>query len=220
MLEPLSLETLKTAAVEYTVYLSATGIDPLYGVTDGKAVGTYVEANFNVFIAERYAHIAGNAAKGIDFPALEVDLKVTSIKQPQSSCPFRDANQKVYGLGYNLLVMVYEKVDDHEARTARLVFKHVLFIDRESTADYQITRGIHRLVDEGGTVEEIDAYLQDRNLPLDEESRRQLAERILADPPTLGGITISNALQWRLQFGRAIVLAAQQTEPGIRDLIG
>ena len=50
---------------------------------------------------------------GIDAPELDVDIKVTSIKQPQSSCPFKSARPKRYGLGYNLLVFVYEKSDDH-----------------------------------------------------------------------------------------------------------
>lgn len=72
-------------------------------VTDGKAVGTYVEATFNAWITRHLEHRPGNAALGIDFPELEVDLKVTSIKQPPSSCPFRNATQKVYGLGYHLL---------------------------------------------------------------------------------------------------------------------
>ena len=39
------------------------------------------------------------SAKGIDLPSVEIntDIKVTSIKQPQSSCPFKDAKQKIFG---------------------------------------------------------------------------------------------------------------------------
>jgi hypothetical protein len=48
----------------------------------------------------------GNLAKGIDFPELGVDIKVTSIRQPQSSCPFKSVRQKIYGRGYSLLVFV------------------------------------------------------------------------------------------------------------------
>lgn len=219
MQTPLTLDTLADAARAYVARLSVSGIPALYGVTDGKAVGTFVEAGFNIFITETYAHIPGNAARGIDFPALNVDLKVTSIAQPQSSSPFRDATQKVYGLGYHLLVMVYEKRDDHESREARLDFKHVLFINEANTADYQMTSGIHRILRNNGGVEDIDAHLEDKNLPLDAESRRQLAERIVAEPPLLGGLTISNALQWRLQYGRAIRAAATGEIDGIRDLI-
>ncbi|BAZ88522.1 hypothetical protein [Dolichospermum compactum] len=103
-MELLTLESLKTAARNFCSELSVTQIHNLYGVTDGKAVGTYVESTFNQYLSSRYEYTLGSAALGIDFPGLEVDLKVTSIKQPQSSCPFRNASQKVYGLGYNLLI--------------------------------------------------------------------------------------------------------------------
>jgi hypothetical protein len=107
----LTLEILKTEAKKIIAAFGNKHPE-LFGVTDGKAVGTYVEAKFNVYLQERYVYIQGNAANGIDFPELGVDVKATSIKQPQSSCPFRSAEQKVYGLGYNLLVFVYEKLDD------------------------------------------------------------------------------------------------------------
>lgn len=220
MLTPLSLDLLKTAAKAYAAELSSTGIPSLYGVTDGKAVGTYVEAGFNEFIARSYSHTPGNAARGIDFPELNVDLKVTSIRQPQSSCPFRNATQKIYGLGYHLLVMVYEKSDDHTLQEAKLNFLHVLFIDDANTADFQMTTGLRRIIDQNGSADDIDAHLEDKNLPLDPESRRQLAEKILTEPPSIGGLTISNALQWRLQYSRAIGIAQQGNIEGISDLIG
>jgi len=69
----------------------------LYGITDGKAVGTYFEHKFQEYLEARYDYVAGSSAKGIDFPELGVDMKVTSIKQPQSSCPFRTARQKIPG---------------------------------------------------------------------------------------------------------------------------
>ena len=43
-----------------------------------------------------------------------------------------------------------------------------------------------------------------RNLPVDEDGAAQLAERILETPPLQGYLTISNALQWRLQYSRVI----------------
>ena len=39
-------------------------------------------------------------------------MKVTAITQPQSSCPFKSARQKIFDLGYSLLVFVYDKKDD------------------------------------------------------------------------------------------------------------
>jgi hypothetical protein len=76
-------------------------------------------------------------------------MKTTSIKQPQSSCPFKSANQKIYGLGYALLVFVYEKTDN-------------------------------------------------------DKTRNELAKHILKNRPKIGYLTISNALQWRLQYSRII----------------
>lgn len=68
----------------------------LYGVTDGKAVGTYLEHKFKAHLKTMFDVQLGSTAKGIDFPGLGVDLKVTSVRQPQSSCPFRSARQKVF----------------------------------------------------------------------------------------------------------------------------
>lgn len=82
----------------------------LFGVTDGKAVGTYLEHKFRAYLrGKKYEFEEGNSATGIDFPGLSVDMKVTSIRQPQSSCPFKSARQKIYGLGYSLIVFVYDK---------------------------------------------------------------------------------------------------------------
>ena len=75
------------------------------------------------------------------------DLKVTSHKQPQSSCPYKSARQKIYGLGYSLLVFVYDKTDDEEARTARLNILHTIVVTADRTADFQTTTGIRRIVE-------------------------------------------------------------------------
>ncbi|MCR4322262.1 MAG: hypothetical protein NUV74_18250 [Candidatus Brocadiaceae bacterium] len=45
-----------------------------------------------------------------------------------------------------------------------------------------------------------------RNLPADEITMRDLAEEILRNKPVQGYLTISNALQWRLQYGRIVKL--------------
>ncbi|MGK7934133.1 MAG: SAM-dependent methyltransferase [Microcystaceae cyanobacterium] len=114
----------------------------MYGVTDGKAVGTFLEHHFKACLLEKYDFIAGNSAKGIDFPDLLIDMKVTSIKQPQSSCPFKSARQKIFGLGYSLIIFVYAKTDDALTKTARLNILHTIFVEAGKTADFQMTRGI------------------------------------------------------------------------------
>jgi restriction system protein len=213
----LTLPGLKEYASEFLRALAELQIEELYGVTDGKAVGTFVEQTFHTHLEKRFTHSPGNAASGIDFPDLQVDLKVTSIKQPQSSCPFRSASQKVYGLGYHLLVFVYDKHDDAVARAAHLRFQHAVFVRRDRTADHQTTHGLLEILRRDGNLEDVAAFLEERNLPLDEIGRTQLAERILREPPTRGVLTMSNALQWRLQYGRTIAVAGD--EDGVERII-
>ena len=92
----------------------------LFGVTDGKAVGTLVEHAFQEHLKKQYDLCVGNSASGLDLPSVNTDIKVTSYKQPQSSCPFKDSKQKIYGLGYNLIVFVYQKHDDSKKRKGML----------------------------------------------------------------------------------------------------
>jgi hypothetical protein len=200
----LNIEDLCGEAAKFAEIESLYDEPALYGVTDGKAIGTYLEHKFTAYLAENYSSQQGNSASGIDLPALEVDIKVTSIKQPQSSCPFRSATQKVFGLGYHLLVFVYDKYDDFENRTGRLNMQHTIFVDRSRTADFQTTKGITDILNREGNKDDIIAFIMERNLPVDEIGANQLAERILESPPNQGYLTISNALQWRLQYSRVI----------------
>ncbi len=116
----LTIEILCAEAAKFAEIESIYDEPTLYGVTDGKAIGTYLEQKFTTYLARNYRYQPGNSALGIDLPSLEVNIKVTSIKQPQSSCPFKSAAQKVFGLGYHLLIFVYEKYDDAVNRTGRL----------------------------------------------------------------------------------------------------
>jgi len=189
----------------------------LFGVTDGKAVGTHIEHKFQRYLFNKYVYEKGSSANGIDFPAkiLNTDMKVTSIKQPQSSCPFKSARQKIYGLGDNLLIFVYDKADNRQKRVANLNFLDCSFIYEHRTADFMITKTLRKMVEDEANNEDIMAYLSDRNLPADEITLNKLADEItlnkLADeiienPPVQGYLTVSNALQWRLQYGRIVRL--------------
>jgi hypothetical protein len=155
----LTIEDLCAEAAKFAEIESLYDEPALYGVTDGKAVGTYLEHKFTAYLAENYISQQGNSALGIDLPALEVDIKVTSIKQPQSSCPFRSATQKVFGLGYHLLVFVYDKYDDSKNRTGRLNMQHTIFIDRSRTADFQTTKGITDILNREGNKDDIIAFI-------------------------------------------------------------
>ena len=188
----------------------------LFGVTDGKAVGTYLEHKFRKYLEQRYLFEEGNSANGIDFPGIGVDMKVTSIRQPQSSCPFKSARQKIYGLGYGLIVFVYDKADDEQTRTAVLRMTHTAFVEQQRTGDYQMTRGLREILENDGNADDLMAFMLEKNLPIDEIELQKLAQEILRKKPEQGYLTISNALQWRLQYGRIIEQAGETA--GIRSI--
>lgn len=73
----LTIEDLCAEAAKFAEIESLYDEPALYGVTDGKAVGTYLEHKFTAYLAENYISQQGNSALGIDLPALEVDIKVT-----------------------------------------------------------------------------------------------------------------------------------------------
>jgi len=205
----LTVDALKLEARDFAAAESLHREAILFGVTDGKAVGTYLEHKFQESLAKRYLFVRGNSAKGIDFPKLGVDIKVTSVRQPQSSCPFKSARQKIYGLGYSLLVFVYDKKDDRKTRTATLNIKHVIFVDAKRTADFQTSSGILKVLANAGNEDDLVAFMQERFLPVDDIQALALAKEVLLTPPVIGYLTISPALQWRLQYGRAILQAGE-----------
>jgi hypothetical protein len=200
----LTVEALKVEARTFAAAESAHREPALFGVTDGKAVGTYFEHEFRAHLQALFDFQEGSSAKGIDFPELDVDMKVTSIKQPQSSCPYKSARQKIFGLGYSVLVFVYEKNDDPTTATGLLDIQHVIFVERERTADFQTTTGIRKILENQGNKDDLLAFMQERMLPVDEIEASNIADDLLKVPPEIGYLTISNALQWRLQYRRVI----------------
>ena len=208
-MQKLTVDLLKTEAKVFSEKESRHKEKSLYGVTDGKAVGTYLEHKFQEVLQRKYDYTRGSSAKGIDFPKMGVDIKVTSMRQPQSSCPFKSARQKIYGLGYSLLVFVYNKKDDRNSRTATLDIEHVIFIESSQTGDFQTTTGILKILDNKGNVDDLVAFMTERFLPVDDIQAQKLAEEILRTRPPVGYLTISNALQWRLQYTRVIEQAGK-----------
>ncbi len=217
MKEKLKIQSLIAEAKHFCEANSGVFRPELFGVTDGKAIGTFVEHMFRQYLEERYDLTPGNSAIGLDLPSVNTDIKVTSVRQPQSSCPYKDSKQKIYGLGYNLLVFVYKKYDDVESRTGMLEFVSCCFIDKDRTADFQTTTGIHNILYNQGNQDDIFAFLVDHSIPGDEVTLYQLAGEILNNPPHIGYLTISTALQWRLQYGRVVSLEDNVT--GIAQII-
>lgn len=215
----LTIEKLIEEAQVFCVAESTFKHKELYGVTDGKAVGTLIEQKFQKHLNEKYIVTVGSSARGIDLPSKDIltDIKVTSIKQPQSSCPFKDVKQKVFGLGYNLLVFVYDKTDDSKSQTAILNFVSCSFVYKERTGDYTTTYRLRQMIEDKANEADIIAYLQDKNIPADEITLSKVAKQILKSPPEQGYLTISNALQWRLQYQRIVALT--DDIPGIDKII-
>ena len=200
----LTIDCLIREARRFSQIMSSENHTELIGVTDGKAVGTYVEHRFQNYLRERYSMTVGSSASGIDLPSVNTDIKTTSITQPQSSCPFKSARQKIFGLGYNLLVFVYSKRDTRNSCSLQIT--HCTFIEADRTADYTITALIRKMLSVNANKEDIIALLNDKNVPGDEITYNDLAEEILEFPPEQGYLTISNAPQWRLQYKRVIEL--------------
>ena len=73
-----------------------------------------------------------------------------------------------------------------------------------------MTKGLRQILENEGNKDDIIAFLFDRNLPVEEVEANKIAEILLKNKPEQGYITISNALQWRLQFGRVIEQAGRR----------
>ena len=218
MQEKLIKENLIKEAQLFCVEQSKFQHKELYGVTDGKAVGTLIEQKFQAHLKSKYDVTDGSSARGIDLPSEDIltDIKVTSNKQPQSSCPFRDAKQKIFGLGYNLLVFVYDKTDDPESQTSILNFVSCSFVSKERTADFTTTSILNEMKKVGANEADI-AFLEGIKLPEDEIALKQITEIILTTEIPIGYLTISNALQWRLQYAR--IRDLKNDIPGIDKII-
>ncbi len=217
--EKLTIEKLIVEAQLFCIEQSEFQHKELFGVTDGKAVGTLIEQKFQKHLNDKYIVTIGSSARGIDLPSDDIltDIKVTSIKQPQSSCPFRDAKQKIFGLGYNLLVFVYDKSDDQKTQTAILNFVSCSFVSKERTADYTTTSILNDMKKVKANEDDIVAFLEGIKLPADEIALQQIAGIILSTEIPIGYLTISNALQWRLQYKRIVNLT--DDVPGVEKIV-
>ena len=215
----LTIKTLKKAAKAFCDIESTYENRDLYGVTDGKAVGTYIEHKFQKYLEDHYTYEKGSSAKGIDLPGanIQTDIKVTSVRQPQSSCPFKDAKQKIFGLGYNLLIFVYNKTENSNKNTSNLHFISCSFLEKDRTADYTTTFRIREMIQDGAIKEDIIGYLNDKSIPADEITLSLIADQIINNTPKQGYLTISNALQWRLQYARVVNLS--ETVDGIIKIV-
>ena len=86
MKEKLTIDKLKAEAKAFCIAESKIQNKSLFGVTDGKAVGTHIEHKFQEQLNSKYKTTIGSSANGIDLPSDDIltDIKVTSIKQGSS----------------------------------------------------------------------------------------------------------------------------------------
>lgn len=90
-MKKLDIESLIISAKEFCKIESEIERKELFGVTDGKAIGTFVEHAFQKYLLEKFDMTIGSSATGLDLPSVDCDIKVISIKQPQSSYLYRDS---------------------------------------------------------------------------------------------------------------------------------
>lgn len=88
-----------------------------------------------------------------------------------------------------------------------LPLRAVRFVAKERTADYQTTKGILDILARAGDADDVFAFLMERMIPVDEITLAQYAVTLVNKPPLQGYLTISNALQWRLQYRKVITQA-------------
>jgi hypothetical protein len=79
-----------------------------------------------------------------------------------------------------------------------------------------MSRLIRQHLEAGCNAEDLIGLMHDKNLPVDDIEAKNVAEELLKKPCEQGYLTISNALQWRLQYTRVIEQAGKVD--GIRKL--
>lgn len=210
---------LRAEAKQFAAAESSHAESSLYGLNDGKTIGTYLEKRFKAYLAKRYDFSGGNSASGLDFPSLNVDVKTTSAVKPQSSSPYKSARQKIFGLGYDLLVFVYEgKQDDPATKSATLRFSSVVFVEAAQTADYQTTTGLNKLLANNANEDDLVDFLHDRKMLIDDIESAAIATDLLTlGQIPVGFLTMTAVPQWRLKYTRAVTVAG--TVAGIHKLL-
>lgn len=115
--------------------------------------------------------------------------------------------ENIWPWRYNLFVFVYDKTDDPKTRTANPNFFICSFAAKERTEDYAKNFRLREIVKDKANEVDIIAYIQDKNFTADETTLSELVKQILSNPQEQGYLTISNTLQWRLQYQRIVDLS-------------
>lgn len=179
----------------------------LFGINDGKTLGTHIENIFFDYLENKgYLFKRGNPSKGIDFPELDIDIKSNSSTRSKygTSSPFRSFEQKIYGMGYSIVLFIYDKIDIYEEKTATLSLKEVFFIDKEDTADKKTTSEILEVINNGGTEKDMINVLIQNKILLDLDSLKTLSHKLFLNPPKPGLLSINDVLQWNISYNKSL----------------
>ena len=111
MKEKLTIDKLKAEAKAFCIAESKIQNKSLFGVTDGKAVGTHIEHKFQEQLNSKYKTTIGSSANGIDLPSDDIltDIKVTSIKQHNHLVRLKMLNKRFLDLGTTYLFLFMTK---------------------------------------------------------------------------------------------------------------
>ncbi len=71
MPKTLTIHALKMEVRNFVIQESAHPEPSMYGVTDGKAVGTYLEHKFQAYIRLKYRYTLGSSDKGMDVDSID-----------------------------------------------------------------------------------------------------------------------------------------------------
>ena len=74
-MKTMDISDLKQEAKIFCEFMEKENHTSLIGVTDGKAVGTYVEHRFKDYISSKYEIEIGNSSKGIDLPGKDIETQ-------------------------------------------------------------------------------------------------------------------------------------------------
>lgn len=89
----LTIDILIEEAKAFSQMLSAQNHSSLIGVTDGKAVGTYVEHLFQNHLSRKYTMTVGSSASGIDLPSVNT-YKDDKLCPTAKQLPFQIRSSK------------------------------------------------------------------------------------------------------------------------------
>ena len=190
----------------------------LYVISDNATTNHYIKRKFFEHLNELY-NFDYQTDKGISFPEKDINtnILVVSKEKPESMCVFKNAMQKIYGLGFNVILFIYEKEDNHDQKASRISFKKCAFIEKERTADYDITFQLIQMIENDAQKDDIIGFLMDHNMPADELKLNHIAEQILINPPKQGYFGICYPMKWELKFGKFLDLKEQTG--GITDIL-